>query len=307
MLKDITLGQYYPGTSIIHRLDPRVKLVGTLVFIISLFAFGSISAYIVATAVLVIVIRISEVPPKFMLKGLRAIFVLMLITALFNLFLTPGTVLVRFWKLTITQEGLRMAIHMAFRLSYLIIGSSVMTLTTTPNQLTDGLETGLRGLKKIHFPVHEVAMMMSIALRFIPILMDETDKIIRAQEARGADFDSGGIIKKAKALVPLLVPLFVAAFRRANDLAMAMEARGYHGGEGRTKMKPLVYKTRDYVSYLLFVLYLVVMFLTRKYIKIDFPLQKQRLQKPQRRRIPFFPDGTRPGKQHGVEEHFCIT
>ena len=269
MLKDITLGQYYPGTSIIHRLDPRVKLVGTLVFIISLFAFGSISAYIVATAVLVIVIRISEVPPKFMLKGLRAIFVLMLITALFNLFLTPGTVLVRFWKLTITQEGLRMAIHMAFRLSYLIIGSSVMTLTTTPNQLTDGLETGLRGLKKIHFPVHEVAMMMSIALRFIPILMDETDKIIRAQEARGADFDSGGIIKKAKALVPLLVPLFVAAFRRANDLAMAMEARGYHGGEGRTKMKPLVYKTRDYVSYLLFVLYLVVMFLTRKYIKID--------------------------------------
>ena len=270
MLKDITLGQYYPGTSIIHRLDPRVKLVGTLVFIISLFAFGSISAYIVATAVLVIVIRISEVPPKFMLKGLRAIFVLMLITALFNLFLTPGTVLVRFWKLTITQEGLRMAIHMAFRLSYLIIGSSVMTLTTTPNQLTDGLETGLRGLKKIHFPVHEVAMMMSIALRFIPILMDETDKIIRAQEARGADFDSGGIIKKAKALVPLLVPLFVAAFRRANDLAMAMEARGYHGGEGRTKMKPLVYKTRDYVSYLLFVLYLIVMFLTRKYIKIDF-------------------------------------
>lgn len=196
----------------------------------------------------------------------------MLITALFNLFLTPGTVLVRFWKLTITQEGLRMAIHMAFRLSYLIIGSSVMTLTTTPNQLTDGLETGLRGLKKIHFPVHEVAMMMSIALRFIPILMDETDKIIRAQEARGADFDSGGIIKKAKALVPLLVPLFVAAFRRANDLAMAMEARGYHGGEGRTKMKPLVYKTRDYVSYLLFVLYLIVMFLTRKYIKIDFPL-----------------------------------
>ena len=181
MLKDITLGQYYPGTSIIHRLDPRVKLVGTLVFIISLFAFGSISAYIVATAVLVIVIRISEVPPKFMLKGLRAIFVLMLITALFNLFLTPGTVLVRFWKLTITQEGLRMAIHMAFRLSYLIIGSSVMTLTTTPNQLTDGLETGLRGLKKIHFPVHEVAMMMSIALRFIPILMDETDKIIRAE------------------------------------------------------------------------------------------------------------------------------
>ena len=272
MLKDITLGQYYPGTSIIHRLDPRVKLVGTLVFIISLFTFGSISAYIVATAVLVIVIRISEVPPKFMLKGLRAIFVLMLITALFNLFLTPGTVLVRFWKLTITQEGLRMAIHMAFRLSYLTIGSSVMTLTTTPNQLTDGLETGLRGLKKIHFPVHEVAMMMSIALRFIPILMDETDKIIRAQEARGADFDSGGIIKKAKALVPLLVPLFVAAFRRANDLAMAMEARGYHGGEGRTKMKSLVYKTRDYVSYLLFVLYLVVMFLTRKYIKIDFPL-----------------------------------
>ena len=255
MLKDITLGQYYPGTSIIHRLDPRVKLVGTLVFIISLFAFGSISAYIVATAVLVIVIRISEVPPKFMLKGLRAIFVLMLITALFNLFLTPGTVLVRFWKLTITQEGLRMAIHMAFRLSYLIIGSSVMTLTTTPNQLTDGLETGLGWMGRLHIPIHEIAMMMSIALRFIPILMEETDKIMKAQIARGADFESRNLMKKIQSLVPLLVPLFISAFRRANDLAMAMEARCYRGGEGRTKMKPLAYRGADAAAYVFLALY----------------------------------------------------
>ena len=272
MLKDITIGQYYPGNSIIHKLDPRVKLMGTLVFIVTLFAFGSVGSSICATIALAIVITLSRVPLSFILRGLKAIFVLMVITALFNLFLTPGTVICRFWVLKITAEGLRMTIHMAFRLTYLIVGSSIMTLTTTPNQLTDGLETGLRAFNKIHVPVHEVAMMMSIALRFIPILMDETDKIMRAQEARGADFASGGIIKKAKALVPMLVPLFVSAFRRANDLALAMEARGYHGGAGRTKMKPLIYHRRDYVSYVIMIVYVAVMFVLWRYVKLQLPI-----------------------------------
>ena len=272
MLKDITIGQYYPGNSIIHKLDPRVKLMGTLVFIVTLFAFGSVGSYICATIALAIVITLSRVPLSFILRGLKAIFVLMVITALFNLFLTPGTVICRFWVLKITAEGLRMTIHMAFRLTYLIVGSSIMTLTTTPNQLTDGLETGLRAFNKIHVPVHEVAMMMSIALRFIPILMDETDKIMRAQEARGADLASGGIIKKAKALVPMLVPLFVSAFRRANDLAVAMEARGYHGGAGRTKMKHIIYHRRDYVSYVIMIVYVAVMFVLWRYVKLQLPI-----------------------------------
>ena len=261
MLKDITLGQYYPADSVIHKLDPRVKLVWTMLFIISLFVFGSISCYIVVTLVLIGLIRVSKVPLKFMMKGLRAIFMLMLITVIFNLFLTPGTPVVQIWKLTITKEGIRTAAFMAIRLVYLIVGSSLMTLTTTPNDLTDGMEKGLRFLKVFRVPVHEIAMMMSIALRFIPILMEETDKIMKAQMARGADFESGGLIKKAKGLVPLLVPLFVSAFRRANDLAMAMEARGYHGGEGRTKLRPLHYERRDRAAYLLMLVYIAVLIL----------------------------------------------
>ena len=272
MLKDITIGQYYPGSSIIHKLDSRVKLMGTLVFIITLFAFGSPVSYMVATAALAAVIVLSKVPPGYIFRGLKAIFILMVVTALFNLFLTPGEPIVRFWTLKITAEGLRMAVHMAFRLTYLIVGSSIMTLTTTPNQLTDGLETGLRGLRRFRVPVHEIAMMMSIALRFIPILMDETDKIMRAQEARGADFSSGGPIRKAKALVPLLVPLFVSAFRRANDLALAMESRGYHGGEGRTKMKPLIYQTRDRIAYLCIALYAVTLFAVWRFVHLPFSI-----------------------------------
>ncbi len=271
MLKDITIGQYYPGVSILHRLDPRVKLMGTLVFIVTLFAFGSISGYIVATLALVSVIAISSVPVKYMLKGMKPILLLLIVTALFNMFLTPGDPIVKLWKLTITSQGLKMAIHMAFRLSYLVIGSSIMTLTTTPNQLTDGIETGLRFLNKFKVPVHDIAMMMSIALRFIPILMDETDKIMRAQEARGADFESGSIVRRAKALLPLLIPLFVSAFRRANDLALAMEARGYHGGEGRTKMKPLVYRKRDKVAYLILAFYVIAIALAWYFIKIEVP------------------------------------
>lgn len=261
MIRDITLGQYYPAKSVIHELDPRVKLVTTMIFVVSLFVAKGVVGYAIATVFLAMIIRLSKVPFSFMTKGLKAIIMLLMITVVFNLFLIDGDVVLwRLGFLRITDNGLRTAIFMAIRLVYLIIGSSVMTLTTTPNDLTDGLEKLLGPLKKVHVPVHEIAMMMSIALRFIPILLEETDKIMKAQMARGADFESGGLIKKAKNMIPLLVPLFISAFRRANDLAMAMEARGYHGGEGRTKMKPLVYKSRDKGAYLILLLYLVAMF-----------------------------------------------
>lgn len=257
MLRDITLGQYYQTESVIHKLDPRVKLGGTVLFIISLFCFKNFIGYLIAAACLAIVIKLSNVPFKFMVRGMKAIVFLLLITVGFNLFLTPGEALVSIWKLTITKEGVALAVTMAVRLTMLIIGSSIMTLTTTPNNLTDGMEKMLKPLKVFKVPVHEVAMMMSIALRFIPILLEETDKIMKAQIARGADFESGNIVKRAKALVPLLIPLFISAFRRANDLAMAMEARCYRGGEGRTKMKPLIYKNRDKIAYVCLAVYLV--------------------------------------------------
>ena len=265
MIRDITIGQYYPAESVIHRLDPRVKLVGTMTFIISLFLHRSFLMYLVAAVFLTVVIKASKVPFRFMIKGLKAIMVLLLITVVFNMFLTPGTPLIRIWKLTLTVEGVKQAAFMAIRLAFLIVGSSVMTLTTTPNHLTDGMEKGLALLNKLHVPVHEVSMIMSIALRFIPILLEETDKIMKAQEARGADFDSGNLIQKAKSLVPLLVPLFISAFRRANDLAMAMEARGYRGGEGRTKMKPLIYQKRDRMAYGVLLGYLAVMILVGRF------------------------------------------
>ncbi|MCR5477470.1 MAG: energy-coupling factor transporter transmembrane protein EcfT [Lachnospiraceae bacterium] len=251
MIREITLGQYYQTDSVIHRLDPRVKLLGTLLFVIALFTYHGPLGYVAAALFLALVIGLSHVPFRYMVKGMRSILFLLIITVGFNLFLTPGEVLVSFWKLQITKEGLRIALTMAIRLCMLLIGASIMTLTTTPNNLTDGLEKGLRFLKVIKVPVHEIAMMMAIALRFIPILLEETDKIMKAQLARGADFESGNILRKAKALVPLLVPLFVSAFRRANDLAMAMEARCYHGGDGRTKMKPLIYEKRDGFAYLI--------------------------------------------------------
>ena len=266
MIRDITIGQYYPANSVIHKLDPRTKLVGTILFILSLFLFKSFAAYAVATLFLAGVIKASKVPFKFMVKGLKAVMILLMITVLFNLFVIPGTPIFHIWKLTVTVEGVQTAVFMAIRLVYLIIGSSVMTLTTTPNELTDGMEKGLRPLNKIHVPVHEVAMMMSIALRFIPILLEETDKIMKAQMARGADFESGGIIQKAKSMVPLLVPLFISAFRRANDLAMAMEARGYHGGEGRTKMRPLQYHRQDRIAYLVMIGYLFVMYAAKRIV-----------------------------------------
>ncbi|MBQ4260098.1 MAG: energy-coupling factor transporter transmembrane protein EcfT [Lachnospiraceae bacterium] len=258
MLRDIIIGQYYQTESVIHRLDPRVKLGGTLLYIISLFCFDNFIGYVLAILFLGIVIRLSHVPFKLMVRGMKAILFLLLITAVFNLFLTPGEPLVSVWKLSISKEGLVLAVTMAVRLSLLIIGSSIMTLTTTPNNLTDGMEKMMAPLKVFRIPVHEVAMMMSIALRFIPILLEETDKIMKAQMARGADFESGNIFARAKALVPLLIPLFVSAFRRANDLAMAMESRCYRGGDGRTKMKPLVYARRDAIAYVCLVGYLVV-------------------------------------------------
>ena len=256
MLRDITLGQYYPADSVIHKLDPRVKLFGTLIYIISLFVFKGLPAFILAAIFLVVLIKLSKVPFSYMVKGLKTIVLIMLFAAVFNLFLTPGTNLVSFWIFTITYEGLKNAVVMMVRLIFLIIGTSLMTLTTTPNELTDGLEKALSPLKYIKVPVHEIAMMMSIALRFIPILIEETDKIMKAQMARGADFEHGNLIQKAKNMVPLLVPLFVSAFRRANDLAMAMEARCYRGGEGRTKMKPLHYQKRDRMAYLTLLVYL---------------------------------------------------
>lgn len=256
MLRDITLGQYYQTDSPVHKLDPRVKLVGTLVFIISLFLGKSVWLYIVITACLAAVIKISKVPFKFIIKGLKPVLVLIVLSAVFNLFLTDGEPLVHIWKLTITREGLYLAVFMVVRLMYLIMGTSLMTLTTTPNNLTDGLEKGLSFLRVFKVPVHEIAMMMSIALRFIPILVEETDKIMKAQTARGAEFNKGNIINRAKSMIPVLIPLFISAFRRANDLAMAMEARCYHGSAGRTKMKPLKYKKNDFVAYLIMVIYL---------------------------------------------------
>ena len=256
MFKDITLGQYYPADSVLHRLDPRTKLFGTMVFIVGLFLCNSVWGYLLATLFLVTVIRMSKVPFSYMVRGLKGILVLLLISVSFNLFLTNGTVLFEIGFLKVTREGLRTAAFMALRLIYLVLGSTVMTLTTTPNALTDGMEKGLGFLKVLHVPVHEIAMMMSIALRFIPILIEETDKIMKAQMARGADFETGNILQKARAMVPLLVPLFVSAFRRATDLAMAMEARCYHGGEGRTRMKPLKYSGADRIAYLVLLLYL---------------------------------------------------
>ena len=263
MIRDITIGQYYPVDSPVHRLDPRTKLFGTMLYIISLFFANNIWCYAVATLFLILVVRVSKVPFKFIVKGLKAIVFLLLISVSFNLFLTDGQEIFRLGFLKVTREGLSLAFFMGLRLMYLVIGSSVMTLTTTPNQLTDGLEKSLGFMNRFRVPVHEISMMMSIALRFIPILIEETDKIMKAQMARGANFETGNLLQRAKSMIPLLVPLFVSAFRRATDLAMAMEARCYRGGEGRTKMKPLRYEGRDKAAYAVFVLYLAAVIAIR--------------------------------------------
>lgn len=267
MLRDITIGQYYPSDSILHQLDPRVKLMGTLVYVLSLFFFRGVSGFLAVTLGLAVLIRLSRVPVGYMVKGLKAIAVILILTGMFNLLLTPGEPLISFGAVKITEEGIKSAAFMVVRLTYLVLGSSVLTLTTTPNRLTDGLEKALRPLNRIGVPVHEISMIMSIALRFIPILVEETDKIMKAQLARGADFESGNLIKRAKSMVPLLVPLFVSAFRRANDLALAMEARCYNGGMGRTKMKPLKYERRDGAAYLLLALYFAGIIALRIWLK----------------------------------------
>lgn len=247
-MANITIGQYYPENSIIHKLDPRVKLFGTLVFIVLLFMIKNVWGYALFTVFMAAIIKASKVPFKKLLKGVRGILFILLFSAVLNVFLTPGHVILEFWIVTITKEGLIKGGFIAVRLVYLVICTSIMTLTTTPNDLADGLEKAFGFLKVIKFPVHEIAMIMSLALRFIPTLMEETDKITKAQKARGARFDTGNILQKAKSLIPILIPLFISSIRRALDLATAMEARCYHGGK-RTKMKPLKYGKRDYLAY----------------------------------------------------------
>ena len=247
MLKDITLGQYFPGDSLAHRLDPRTKLILTVVYIVALFCAEWFVSYAVVAALLITGIKVSGVAPKALVKGLKPVLFIICFTAVLNLFYTPGEELVRFWIFKITKEGILTAFFMVIRLAMLILGTFLLTYTTSPIALTDGLESLLNPLKKIKVPVHELAMMRSIALRFIPTLIEETAKIMSAQTARGADFESGSLIDRAKALVPILVPLFISAFRRADELAVAMECRCYHGGEGRTKLHVLHYQTRDYL------------------------------------------------------------
>ena len=262
-IRDITLGQYYPGESKIHQLDPRVKIISTLVFLVSLFLVKRLPFFLIPALFLAAVIAISRVPFKFMAKGLKAVMLLIVFTMVINAFFTPGTPLFTVWKISMSVEGVYRALFMAIRLILLIFGSSLLTLTTKPIALTDGLERLMAPLSKIGVPAHEIAMMMTIALRFIPTLLEETDKIMKAQQARGADFENGNLGQKAKALIPLLVPLFVSAFRIAGDLAMAMEARCYHGGEGRTRMNEIRFSTRDGIAILIVALYLCAIILTR--------------------------------------------
>ena len=246
-LKDITLGQYFPGNSFIHRLDPRTKLLAVILYIVALFLAKSFVTYGIMLAVLVSSIAISKVPPKSILRGMKPILFIVVFTAVLNLFYTPGEhVLAQFWIFTITLEGVLQAFFMVIRIMMLIAGTFLLTYTTSPILLTDGLESLLNPLKAVKVPVHELAMIMSIALRFIPTLIEETDKIMSAQRARGADFESGNLMQRAKALIPLLVPLFISAFRRADELAIAMECRCYHGGEGRTRLRQLKYRGADY-------------------------------------------------------------
>lgn len=258
MIRDITLGQFYPGSSFIHRLDPRVKIAGTFLYIVALFIVSDFVGFAIAAAALAIVIGISKVPFSFIAKGLKPIFLIIVFTFFINMFMTNGEILYNIGFLRITKEGLYNACFMGIRLVLLIFGSSVLTLTTKPINLTDGIEYILNPLKKVGVPAHELAMMMTIALRFIPTLLEETDKIMKAQMARGADFESGNIIKRAKSLIPLLVPLFISAFRIAQDLAMAMEARCYRGGEHRTRLHEMKMSARDFVTSAILVLFLAL-------------------------------------------------
>ena len=266
MLKDITLGQYFPGNSVIHRLDPRTKLIMLVVYIVALFMAVNWVSYAMIAAFLVIVLKISTIPPKSIIRGMKPLVMILVFTGVLNLFFTTGEgePLVDFWIFTVYAEGLERAIFMVIRILLLISGTFLLTYTTSPISLTDGLESLMNPLKVIKVPVHELSMMMCIALRFIPTLIEETDKIMSAQKARGADFESGSLMDKAKALVPILVPLFISAFRRADELATAMECRCYQGGEGRTKMKLLRFCLWDFRAFAVGAFLILLMVLLRR-------------------------------------------
>lgn len=263
MIKDITIGQYYPTNSIIHKLDPRVKLIGTFIFMASLFIINSFYPYLLVIAFLGGILSLSKIPLKYILKGLKPLLFILTFTLLINIFMTPGNILYSIGPLNITYEGLKQGMFMVIRLIFLVVGTSLLTLATSPIELTDGIEKLLNPFKKIGLPSHELAMMMTIALRFIPTLLDETDKIMKAQMARGADFESKNILNRAKNLVPLLVPLFISAFRRADELAMAMEARCYRGGDNRTRMKQIKMSNKDYIGYAVITSYFFIIVISR--------------------------------------------
>lgn len=258
MLRDITLGQYYPGKSWVHRLDPRIKIIATLLFIIELFIVDNFIGFVIAGGVLAVVIAVSKVPVGYIMRGLKPIILILVFTFALNMFMVDGTILWQWKFLKITEEGLRLAVFMAIRLILLLMGSSLLTLCTRPLALTDGIERLLSPFSRIGLPAHDIAMMMTIALRFIPTLLEEADKIIKAQQARGADFESGNLMHRVKSLIPVLVPLFVSALRIAMDLAMAMEARCYRGGENRTRMHEMKFKKRDYAAAAMMVIFAAV-------------------------------------------------
>ena len=248
MLKDITIGQYFPGNSVIHRLDPRFKIIITAIYITMLFCASEIIGLSIGVAFVIFVLMLSGIPAKMMIKGIKPIVPVIIFTSVLNLFFIDGSVIFKWWIIKITLEGVETSVFMVIRVICLIAGTSLLTYTTSPITLTDAIERLMSPLKKIKVPVHELAMMMTIALRFIPTLIEETDKIMSAQKARGADLETGGLVQRAKALVPILIPLFVSAFRRAEELALAMECRCYHGGEGRTRLKQLKSSGRDYIA-----------------------------------------------------------
>jgi len=263
MLRDITIGQYYDVDSVVHKLDPRTKIIATVVYIVSLFCVKNILGFALAGIGLLTAVKLARIPLKFILRGLKTIMVLLLFTVVLNIFLVDGTPIVKWGFISISKEGIYNAVFMALRLVLLIIGSSLLTLTTKPISLTDGIERLLNPFRKIGLPAHELAMMMTIALRFIPTLMDETDKIMKAQQARGADFETGNLLRRAKSLIPLLVPLFISAFRIAQDLAMAMEARCYRGGDSRTRMHAMVLGKKDALAAFVLTLFLAAILLLR--------------------------------------------
>ncbi|MBQ4058587.1 MAG: energy-coupling factor transporter transmembrane protein EcfT [Lachnospiraceae bacterium] len=259
-MRDITIGQFYNVDSPVHRLDPRVKIIFAMIFVVSLFLGKNPFLFLIAFAVLAVYIKISNVPLKFIFRGMKTLSLIILLSGLLNLFTVKGVNVVFEWgMIRITENGIHAAIYTTLRLGFMIVGSSMMTYTTTPNSLTDGLEKMLGWMKKLGVPVHEFAMIMSIALRFVPVLVEELDKIMKAQMARGIDFNEGNLFVRLRKLIPILVPLIVSAMKRSEELAMAMDARCYHGGEGRTKMKPLVYQRRDYIAYALIFVYLIGM------------------------------------------------